>query len=85
MRIVCQVGELVKRFSRSAAAYRSAQYNEAQARIEFINPFFEALGFTSMATNSGKGAFYGPSHAHVATHFGTLEQCLEAAVRGEWQ
>jgi len=45
----------------------------------------EALGFTSMATNSGKGAFYGPSHARVATHFGTLEQCLEAAVRGEWQ
>ena len=45
----------------------------------------EALGFTSMATNSGKGAFYGPSLARVATHFGSLEQCLEAAVRGEWQ
>jgi hypothetical protein len=45
----------------------------------------EALGFTSMATNSGKGAFYGPSHAHVATHFGSLDQCLEAAIRGEWK
>jgi len=44
----------------------------------------ETLGFRSMATNSGKGAFYGPSHAHVATHFGSLEQCLEAAIRGEW-
>ena len=44
----------------------------------------EALGFRSMATNSGKGAFYGPSHAHVATHFGSLEQCLEAAIKGEW-
>ncbi|MBS1245796.1 MAG: hypothetical protein H6R36_451 [Chloroflexi bacterium] len=26
----------------------------------------------------------GPSHAHVATHFGSLEQCLDAAIRGEW-
>ena len=44
----------------------------------------EALGFRSMATNSGKGAFYGPSHAHVTTHFGSLGQCIEAAIRGEW-
>jgi len=44
----------------------------------------EALGFRSMATNSGKGAFYGPSHAHVATHFGSVKQCLEAAIKGEW-
>jgi predicted aconitase len=45
----------------------------------------EALGFHSMATNSGKGAFYGPSHAHVATHFGSLGQCLEASISGEWE
>ena len=45
----------------------------------------EALGFRSMATNSGKGAFYGPSHAHLATHFGSLEQCIEAAISGEWE
>ena len=44
----------------------------------------EAMGFRSMATNSGKGAFYGPSHAHVGTHFGSLEQCIDAALRGEW-
>ena len=44
----------------------------------------EALGFRSMATNSGKGAFYGPSHAHAATHFGSVKQCLEAAIKGEW-
>jgi predicted aconitase len=44
----------------------------------------EALGFRTMATNSGKGAFYGPSHAHVAVRFGSLDQCLEAALSGEW-
>jgi predicted aconitase len=45
----------------------------------------EALGFHSIATNSGKGAFYGPSHAHVAVRFGSLEQCIATAIRGEWK
>ena len=42
----------------------------------------EALGIRSIATNSGKGAFYGPSHAHVAVRFGSLEQCVETAIHG---
>jgi predicted aconitase len=42
------------------------------------------MGFHRIATNSGKGAFYGPSHAHVDVHFGPLEQCLKAALSGEW-
>ncbi len=45
----------------------------------------EALGFRSIATNSGKGAFYGPSHAHVAVQFGPLEQCIKAAIHGAWK
>jgi len=45
----------------------------------------EALGFRSIATNSGKGAFYGPSHAHVAVHFGPLDRCVEAAIKGNWE
>ena len=40
-----QVAELVKRFSRNAATYRSPEYNETRVRIEFINPLFEALGW----------------------------------------
>jgi predicted aconitase len=44
----------------------------------------EALDLRSIATNSGKGAFYGPSHAHVAVRFGSLEQCVDAAINGEW-
>jgi predicted aconitase len=42
------------------------------------------LGFRSMATPSGKGAYYGPSHAGLAVHYGTLEACIEAAVEGRW-
>ncbi len=42
------------------------------------------LGFRSMATSSAKGAHYGPSHAGLAVHYGTLAQCVEAAVAGQW-
>ncbi len=37
--------ELIERFDRNRRAYKSDQYNEARLRIEFLNPFFEALGW----------------------------------------
>jgi type I restriction-modification system DNA methylase subunit len=37
--------DLIERYNRNRAAYRSNQYNEAQLRVEFLNPFFEALGW----------------------------------------
>ena len=37
--------ELIDRFDRNRAAYKSDKYNEARLRIEFLNPFFEALGW----------------------------------------
>jgi hypothetical protein len=40
-----QVEELVERFARNLAAYRRTDYKEEQVRVEFINPFFEALGW----------------------------------------
>jgi hypothetical protein len=39
------VRELIERFSRNFEAYRSPNYNEAQVRSEFIDPFFCALGW----------------------------------------
>ena len=39
------VGELVERFNAHRETYLSSQYNEAQLREEFLNPFFEALGW----------------------------------------
>ncbi|MGB3458570.1 MAG: N-6 DNA methylase [Halobacteriota archaeon] len=38
-------GELVERFRYNLDVYKKSSYNEAQVRIEFINPFFEALGW----------------------------------------
>ena len=37
--------ELVERFESHLDTYRSADYNEAQLREEFVNPFFDALGW----------------------------------------
>ena len=37
--------ELVKRFERNIEAYKSGSYNETQVRREFIDPFFEAMGW----------------------------------------
>lgn len=43
-----------------------------------------ALGFRSLATNSAKMAFYGPSHSGLSVRFGPLERCIEAAITGRW-
>ncbi len=40
-----ELHELVERFDRDLASYRSGAYNEAQARVDFINPFLGLLGW----------------------------------------
>ena len=37
--------KLIERFERNRDAYRSSDYNEAQVRLELINPLFKALGW----------------------------------------
>ena len=37
--------DLVERFARNREAYKSPSYNETQLRREFLDPFFEALGW----------------------------------------
>ncbi|OQY29309.1 MAG: restriction endonuclease subunit R [Candidatus Cloacimonetes bacterium 4572_55] len=39
------IHELTERFDRNIDAYKSGKYNETQARREFIDPMFEALGW----------------------------------------
>ncbi len=45
MSIAQEISELIDRFDRNREAYHSSQYNEIQLRREFIDPFFEALGW----------------------------------------
>ena len=44
----------------------------------------QELGFRTLATPSAKGATYLPSHAGLRVRYGTVEQCVEAAVTGVW-
>lgn len=43
-----------------------------------------SLGITSMATNAGKMACYAPAHSKVKMRYGSLEQCIETAINGDW-
>ncbi|MBW7991445.1 MAG: hypothetical protein FVQ84_15735 [Planctomycetes bacterium] len=43
-----RVTELVEIFDQHIEAYHSQQYNETQVRREFIDPFFEELGWDVM-------------------------------------
>ena len=48
-----------------------------------VAPMHE-LGYRTLATPSAKGAWYVPSHAGLAVRYGTMEQCVEAAITGVW-
>ena len=48
-----------------------------------VAPMHE-LGFRTLATSSAKGAWYVPSHAGLLVRYGTMEQCIEAAITGVW-
>jgi len=39
------IRQLVERFEENRDSYRSGKYNETQLRREFLDPFFEALGW----------------------------------------
>jgi predicted aconitase len=43
------------------------------------------LDVKTMATNAGKMACYAPMHSGVKMRFGDVDQCLDAAVTGEWR
>jgi predicted aconitase len=45
----------------------------------------EDFGFKNLATNSGKAAFYAPTHSKLNVRFGTLEKCINAAIKGRWE
>src|SRR5436309_11101308 len=45
MGVPTEISELTERFERNKDAYRSPQYNETQLRLEFLDPFFKALGW----------------------------------------
>lgn len=49
--------QLVRRFEENLDSYRSSRYKEAQLRIEFLNPFFEELGWDVLNTRGYAEAY----------------------------
>ncbi len=45
----------------------------------------EQMGVKTMMTNSRKGAYFAPAHAHLQVRYGSLEQCIKVAVTGRWE
>ena len=44
------IQELVQRFDEQLSSYQSSHYNETQLRQEFLDPFFETLGWNVFNT-----------------------------------
>ncbi len=40
-----KIKSLIDRFDRNIAQYKKTNYDEANTRVDFIDPFFEALGW----------------------------------------
>jgi len=45
MNVPDRIQKLIETFDYNLEAYRKGSYNETQARREFIDPFFEELGW----------------------------------------
>src|SRR5437879_5933229 len=69
------IASLIERFDQNAEAYRSAAYNETQVRQEFINPFFEALGW-DIANKSGYAEAYKDVIHEDAIKVGAPDYCF---------
>lgn len=52
-----QITELIAKFDQNLDAYHTAAYGETEMRVEFINPFFEALGW-DVANRAGYAEAY---------------------------
>jgi len=70
-----EVIALIERFKRNRAAYLSSEYNEAQVRLELINPFFKALGW-DMYNEAGYAEAY-KDVAHRQTAGSSEEQSCD--------
>lgn len=50
-----------------------------------IRPLTQRLPYRSLATNSAKLAHYAPGQWQLEVHYGPMERCIAAAIRGYWE
>ncbi len=49
-----------------------------------IVTYAELYGFRRIMTDSGKCAYYAPTEIQAEVIFGSIEECVDAGVKGEW-
>lgn len=75
-----KVAELVERFERNLDAYQAGTYKEARVRAEFIDPFFEALGWDVRNTAGYAEAYKDVIHED-SMRIGTLAKAPDYSFR----
>jgi hypothetical protein len=70
-----KVLELIERFERNLDAYKRPDYKEARVRVEFIDPFFEALGW-DVHNRQGRG-----EHDKDVVYEDAIQRQIEATDR----
>jgi len=66
---------LIKQFDRNIDSYRSPSYKEAQLRNEFVNPFFQALGW-DVYNEKGRAEAYKDVIHEDAIKIGAPDYCF---------
>ncbi|MES0488928.1 MAG: hypothetical protein ABUK01_02985 [Leptospirales bacterium] len=51
------IRELIDKFDEHSGAYKSSKYNETKLRREFLDPFFEAMGWVEMSHQCDKPGY----------------------------
>ena len=74
------IKHLVERFSQNIASYSSSTYNETQLRQEFLNPFFEALGW-DVSNKQGYAEAYKEVIHEDAVKIGTATKAPDYSFR----
>jgi hypothetical protein len=75
-----EILKLVQRFAQNREAYESGQYKEHQLRIEFIDPFFRALGW-DVANEKGYAEAYKDVIHEDALKIGGATEAPDACFR----
>ncbi len=76
--------DLIQRFQDNEAHYRAASYNETEARREFIDPFFSALGW-DMDNKQGYSEKYKEVVHEARVQVGSTTRRMSHGTTGWWR
>ena len=64
--------------------HAGAEFLEGACLLTAPDETMDTHGFKTIATNSAKMAHYAPSECNLESWFGSITQCVRAAITGIW-